>query len=206
MSDENEFKELQVGSVEDLFELSSEELVARKKMLETGIIVRFGPGLERAEQAVSDKDDCPMAMVDVDDAGNVIVHDPDALAVIHAVSKHNCGETFRRNADRVAHFTGRVEALGLTESDYVIVLLNVNDPHGGPIAQMLMPNFDWQEIRDRGEVPFARGLASRSAMQDVLASFDLAAAEKLQDATGLSVVVVDHGVAEIYAVTRDGGP
>src|SRR6185436_4774477 len=49
----------------------------------------------------------------------------------------------------------------------VVVLLNVDDVHGGPIADMLMPGHNWQEIRDRGEVPFARGLAMRSGIQNL---------------------------------------
>lgn len=62
-----------------------------------------------------------------------------------------------------------------------------------------MPGFDWQKIRDRGEVPFARGLAMREGIRDALGFFDQEAATKLRDMTTV-VVVVDHGVAEVFEV------
>jgi len=62
-----------------------------------------------------------------------------------------------------------------------------------------MPCHNWQEIRDRGEVPFARGLAVRDGIQEALGAFDKDAAKKLEDMTEIAVVVVDHGVAEVFA-------
>ncbi|MDO8507394.1 MAG: hypothetical protein Q7S53_02405 [bacterium] len=86
----------------------------------------------------------------------------------------------------------------LDASEYVIVVLNVDDPHGGPLADILMPGFDWQEIRDQGEIPFARGMVDRSWVEEALDKFDEEAAKKLHDMTEVAVVVVDHGVAEIF--------
>ena len=93
--------------------------------------------------------------------------DPDAFAVILAVGKHNCRSTFVLNTDRVEHFKHRMVDRGMTATDAVIVLLNVDDVHGGPLADILMPGFNWQEIRDRGEVPFARGIVMREGIQEV---------------------------------------
>ena len=87
----------------------------------------------------------------------------------------------------------------MTETDAVIVILNVDDVHGGPLADALMPGFNWQEIRDRHEVPFARGLANRNGIQEAISAFDQEAAIKLQGMKDVTVVVVDHGVAEIFA-------
>ena len=146
------------------------------------------------------KDDYPRAVVrEVD--GQLVLDDPDARAIIGAVAKHNCKNTLEINADRVAHFKQRLAERGMTAKQAVIVLLNVDDVHGGPLADVLMPGYNWQEIRDNGEVPFARGLAMRDGIQKALGTFDKDAAKKLKGmAVDVAVVVVDNGVAEVFAV------
>jgi hypothetical protein len=135
--------------------------------------------------------------------GQMVLDDPEALAMIQAVNTHNgkqnCHNTLGMNADRVKHFKNRLAERSMTADDAVIVLLNVDDVHGGPLADALMPGYDWQEIRDRGEVPFARGLAGRKGIQEILGGFDEEAAKKLQLMSEVAVVVVDHGVAEVFA-------
>jgi len=130
--------------------------------------------------------------------GQLVLDDPDALAVVQAVGKHNCKGTFEMNKERVTHFAKRIEEKGLSPADIVIVILNVDDTHGGPIADMLMPGHNWQEFRDRGETPFARGLAEREGIQGILGEFDKDAAEELAGIEGVAVVVVDHMVAEVF--------
>ncbi len=115
------------------------------------------------------------------------------------VGKHNCKNTLGINADRVEHFKRRLVERGMTADQAVIVLLNVDDIHGGPLADVLMPGHNWQEIRDCGEIPFARGLAMRKGIQKALSAFDKEAATKLRGMTDVAVVVVDHGVAEVFA-------
>lgn len=142
-------------------------------------------------------DDYPRAVVrEVD--GQLVLDDPDAVAVIQVVAKHNCKSTLKINADRVEHFKNRITELGRTADQVVIVLLNVDDVHGGLLADVLMPGHNWQEYRDRGEVPFARGLAMRDWIQEALGTFDGDAATKLQGMTEVAVVVVDHGIAEVF--------
>lgn len=131
--------------------------------------------------------------------GQLVLDDPDALAVMQAVAKANCEQTLSMNADRVAHFKRRATDLGKTPADVVITVINVDDVNGGLIAEAFMPGHDWQEIRDRGEVPFARGLAKREGIQEILATFDEEAATALQAMNTLAVVVVDHGVAAVFA-------
>ena len=130
--------------------------------------------------------------------GQLVLDDPVAVTMIHAVEKHNCRNTLELNADRVAHFKCRLTERGMTPDQAVIVLLNVDDVHGGPLADILMPGHDWQEIRDRGEIPFARGLAMRDGIQEALGAFDKDAATKLQGMSEVAVVVVDHGVVEVF--------
>lgn len=90
--------------------------------------------------------------------GEATMNNPHAAAVMRAINKQNCSKTLEVNAERVAHFKRRLEERGLTPASNVIVVLNVDDVHGGPLADILMPGFNWQEIRDRGEIPFAEGL------------------------------------------------
>ncbi len=141
----------------------------------------------------------PMALVR-EVGGQLVLDDPAAEAVIKAVAKHNCKGTLDLNADRINHFKRRLAERGETPAEAVIVFIKVDDPNGGMLAQLLMPDHNWQEYRDRGEIPFARGLARRDGIQAALSIFDKEAAEKLRGLTEeVAVVVVDHGVAEVFA-------
>lgn len=137
--------------------------------------------------------------------GQLVLDDPDALAMIRVVAKHNCKNTLELNAERVRHFSGRIAARQLSPAEFLIVILNVDDAHGGAIAEALMPGHDWSEFWARGEIPFARGLAGRGGIHDVIAEFDVEAAAKLRASPDtLMVVVVDHGVAEVYPAAEVG--
>lgn len=127
-----------------------------------------------------------------------VLYDPRALTEIRALGKLKCRNTLEMNADRVEHFKRRLTVRGLTAAEAVIVILNVDDPNGGPIAEMFMPGHNWQQYRDRGETPFARGLEMRAVIEDTLDLFDKEAAAKLREMTEYAVVVVDYGVAEIF--------
>lgn len=146
--------------------------------------------------------DYPRARVTQDpETGATILDDPDALACVRAVSKHNCKVLLEDNYERVLHFAkGRMSSLAV--DDYCIILLNVDDRHGGPIADILMPDQDWQSVRDQGLVPVARGIVMRNPISDVISSFDPEAATKLRDLEkgSTAVLVVDHGVAEVFTL------
>lgn len=128
----------------------------------------------------------------------LVLDDPEALGVIRAVEKHNLRTLLDQNRERVEHFTRRADELGRSPLDVVIVILAVDDPFGGALADALMPGHDWQAIRARGEIPLARGLAGRAGIQDALDSVDPEAGKKLWASESLSVVVVDRGVAEVF--------
>lgn len=130
--------------------------------------------------------------------GQTVLNDPDAWAMIRAVEKHNCKGMLDLNKERVRYFIDRIKQRSDSPKQVVITLINVDDPHGGQIADMLMPGHDWQTYRDRGEIPIARGLADRESIRAVLALFDEEAATKLQRNESVAIVVVDRGVAEIF--------
>jgi hypothetical protein len=130
--------------------------------------------------------------------GQLILDDPAAIGVFRAVSKHNCKLTLDANADRVAHFRERAKTLGYGPDQVVIVVINVDAMYGAELAEGLMPGHDWQSYRDRDEVPIARGLAAISGIHEFLLMVDRDASDKLSNFDGLAVIVVDHGVAEIF--------
>jgi hypothetical protein len=130
--------------------------------------------------------------------GELVLDDPDALACIQAVERSNCRFTYEAQIDRVDHFARRCAERKLTAQDVVIVLLDVDDENGKALADILLPNYDWDAIRARGEKPFARGLAMRAGIQIVLDQIDKEASEKLKSTSQLATVVVQRGVAEVF--------
>jgi hypothetical protein len=130
--------------------------------------------------------------------GQLVLDDPEALAVIRAVNKCNCQNTLKLNAERIGYFKQRIVELGLPAKQAVIIILNVNDVHGGQITEILMPGHDWQEYRDRGEIPFARGIAERDGISELIGFFDKEAEAELSSMTDVAIVVVDHGVAKVF--------
>lgn len=134
--------------------------------------------------------------------GSIVLVDPIAVEMIRAVAKSNCKNTYQMNEERILHFKNRIQELQKSPKEVVIVVINVDDKNGEPIAEALMPGFDWQEIRNSGEIPFARGLAMKEGMHGALEIFDFEAAEALSimNDDEIAVVVVDHGVAEIFKV------
>lgn len=132
-----------------------------------------------------------------DVTAKVVEVDPHAAAIAAAVGKHNCRATLHMNKERIAHFLSRIRDLQLSPCDVVIVVINVDDSYSN-LAHILMPDHDWQAYRDRGEVPFARGLVMRDGIQKLLDETDKEAAAKLADHALNAVVVFDHGVAEVF--------
>lgn len=135
--------------------------------------------------------------------GQLVLDDPDALAMIKAVARHNCRLTFENQVERVAHFKSRIAEKCLSPNDVVIVLLNVNDSHGKMLADILMPGQDamWQSMRDEGQIPFARGLAGREGIETTIATLDQEIGKKLRAMKDkVAAVVVDHGVVEAFEV------
>jgi len=125
--------------------------------------------------------------------------DPVGAALLKEVGKHNCQVTLNAQLDRIEHFKERFAIRGFSPSEVVIFVANADDPHGKPLLEKIMPDTDWQAMRDQGQVPFGRGLVARDFIQTVLPSFDQEAADKLKGMEQLAVVVIDHGVAEIFS-------
>lgn len=144
--------------------------------------------------------------------GQLVLDDPAALGAIAAIEAHNRGEGRRNcwamfdvNAERIAHFARRIEDRGLSVDEVAIVVLDVDDVHGGAAADALMPNngAQWAEIRSRGEKPIARGLAARRPIQELLEVLDRGAGDELRALAGVpAVVVMTSGVQMVFAVSK----
>lgn len=130
--------------------------------------------------------------------GQMVLIDPMGTAMITAVAKHNCWNTLLANLERVKHFERRISELQRSPQEVIIVVLNVDDPHGAVLADVLMPETDWQAFRERGEIPFARGLATRKGIEDAVTMLDEIEGEKLRNIDGVAAVVVDHGTVSVY--------
>lgn len=131
-----------------------------------------------------------------------IVPDPDKkVDEDHLASTEAAMTLLRGNIERVEHFKARAEALGLSGRDAVITLANVDDQAGGLLADLLMPGHDWQQYRDAGQMPVARGLAPKETVTEFLSAtgYNVAAAE-LISTEELRVVVLEAGVALVLDV------
>lgn len=146
--------------------------------------------------------DAPQATVRQID-GQLVLDDPESLAVIRAVSKHNCRLTLQENYEAITRFSFRVAERRLQPGTVVIVVLNVDDTNAGLLADVLMPGHNWSEIRARGETPFARGIVERAGIQALLDESDAEAGAKLREMDGrLAVLVMDHDVAEVFETSE----
>lgn len=88
------------------------------------------------------------------------------------------------------HFAIRVREQGRDPAAMVIVILEVDDPLGGAVANRLMPGHDWQPIRDRGQMPVACGLAMKAGIAVVVGrACGVEWAQKLDDVPAGSVAV-----------------
>jgi len=131
-----------------------------------------------------------------------IIPDPSESLTKEQLEKTQAAmDLFKGNAERMKHFKRRVEELGRSGKDTVITLIDVDDPVGKVLADMLMPGHDWQRYRDAGEIPVSRGLAAKDAIPEFLvdAGYRLAANELLST-DDLRAVVLSSGVALVLDV------
>jgi len=93
--------------------------------------------------------------------GQLVIDDPTAVALIQVIDMHNADVVRSRaisQKDRIKYFADRVKAMNYSVDEVFIVIINIDSYGGGPLADLLMPGQDWQQFRDRGELPIARGL------------------------------------------------
>lgn len=132
----------------------------------------------------------------IDDDG--VLHDPTALAVIEAVERHNIRNTLDAfHGERVKHFMRRIAELGRSPADVMILIACVDDKLGAKVADQVMPGFDWDAIRARGQVPFARGLVERAGFQELLDRVDPERGRELRAIAGVALLVADRDLFHV---------
>lgn len=134
----------------------------------------------------------------VEHEGQLLLNDPDALAVIKEIAKQNCENTIKNNLDRIVHFKNRVLEKSMNYHEVVVVIANVDTEIGKIIADATMPGFDWQQFRDRNEVPYARGLCLKNGIYEIVNHFDRDEALAMEDYEGYMVVVFDFDVIKTF--------
>jgi hypothetical protein len=75
---------------------------------------------------------------------------------------------FEQNEKRLKEMAHRALVRGLKPYEFLIVCIDGDDPSWTGLTDTLMPNADWQQFRDRGERPVARG-SVLSPVRDYLA-------------------------------------
>ena len=131
--------------------------------------------------------------------GELVLIDLAAASVIEVVNKHNCEQTLNSQRERVEHFKRRITELGHSSENVIILLANVDSDNGVCIAELTMPGHDWQQYRDKGEKPFARGLCDRQGIELFLSNSGYHNAEqKLKNCQGIAIVVIDYDTAEVF--------
>lgn len=83
-----------------------------------------------------------------------------------SIEKRN--HLFELNKERLEHFAVRILERGQSLGEFYIVCIDVDDPSWTEVVEALMPNHNWQVIRDRGEKPVARGTAYVQGLKNYL--------------------------------------
>ncbi len=110
---------------------------------------------------------------------------------------------FELNRKRLEELAYRaLYVLKMNPEDFIIVCIEVDDPNWTGLADHLMPDYDWQKIRDRGEIPVARGsvhASVREFIKEVVPDIAEALYRKLPDGY-VRAVVMGIGGASVYFI------
>jgi hypothetical protein len=99
--------------------------------------------------------------------------------------------------DRLQHFAFRAQSIHGFKNDEVVVVCIKVDCDWRPIVDALMPNYNWQEIRDQGLMPVARGSAMFPICEVV--------AERLPDIEDVLLEKPREGFFKCIALDEGGG-
>lgn len=113
---------------------------------------------------------------------------------------------YQPQRERLEHMAYRAIKKGLKSDEFVAVAIDVDDPNWKEVVEVLMPNATeayWQEFRDRGETPVARGTAMADGLVEYLshACPDIESALTNEPPRGLvRAVVMANGGASVYYI------
>lgn len=118
------------------------------------------------------------------------------LGVGQSVAEQRCIDVALEQRERIQHFIERASSDGRNPSELVIVILSMDDQYGAFLGNALMPGQNWDVFRERGEVPFARGLAVREGVAEYLDYLGATGASKIREAQ-LPVLIIESGMAVV---------
>ncbi|PIS09111.1 hypothetical protein COT75_03125 [Candidatus Beckwithbacteria bacterium CG10_big_fil_rev_8_21_14_0_10_34_10] len=111
---------------------------------------------------------------------------------------------FEINKERLEQLAFRAESKGLYPDEYLVICIDVDDPTWSFVVDALMPNEDWQAIRDQGLKPVSRGIVY-SEIRELLARTVPDVASILQDGNEIPfgkalAAVLGGGGVTIYPI------
>ena len=132
--------------------------------------------------------------------GKLLLIDPNAEAMINVINTLNCNKTYLLKKDRVEYYQQRIKDAGIDPSTVTIVICNVDESFGEFVADSTMPGYDWDEIRNRGETPYAIGFLYKESIIPIVGVYDPEACEKLKNIISYSVLVSDYSVINVFSL------
>lgn len=108
---------------------------------------------------------------------------------------------YQQNVERLEHIAFRQIKKGMSHDAFVMVAIDMDDPEWSDVGDDLMPGENWQQYRDRGEKPIARGAAMADPLVDYISEVvpDVAPALKgpLPERV-VRAIVMAYGGASVY--------
>lgn len=112
---------------------------------------------------------------------------------------------FEQNKHRLERMAFNATQKGLDPSEFVVVAIDVDDQSWTDLVDYLMPNYNWDEIRARGEKPVARGTVLKEITNyiiEVVPDVKPVVESVLPSGVIMGIVMASKG-ASIYHVIPD---
>jgi len=107
-----------------------------------------------------------------------------------------------QSIERLQHFAFRAKFVHKQENDEIVVVCIKVDSEWRPIVDVLMPDYNWQEIRDRLQEPVARGTAFFPICEMIAKKFPNLANVLLEKPTDgyYKCIALDEGGCTVYEI------
>jgi hypothetical protein len=113
--------------------------------------------------------------------------------------ENQCKKTFLSQSSEILRFRKIIKDKGIDPNSVLIVFINVDSDAGKKIANSFMPGHDWSEFRDKGEIPFMKGIADGSLRNAVTGSFDQEFPfNHIENIEDIPIVVIEQCGAQIF--------
>ena len=130
--------------------------------------------------------------------GEFILYEPELNAEIERINKQNCEDLYNIYTDKINKNIEYILNNEMSHNESVIFLANADDINGSKITNILLPDHDWSLVRDKGHKPVLCGYMNRTDIQAFLDIIDENTAQKLREATGMSIIVIDSETTELF--------